>query len=441
MKKFSLGLEVIDFQKDDIFDRLVEQFKLLRSKSYKDVDTIKSIESIIKERFGISVNLKYTSKTQFMWLPIPGIPLPLPIPLPASPYVNIDILNPNHVFLTEKDSKLSNKYTKEIIQQIKAFKKQNIVDVKNAKLYGDISEIRQTIMMNKLLKTLLSVEEETAVFLHEVGHIFTYSEQMTKMTSTNLVMLAASNLALSVKTPDEKKIIFKTYVDELELHPDTFNGLEKCKTTQETCLVYILNQSKISKSSTGSSLYDKVSSEQSADQFVSRLHAGRHLVTALDKINTIYFGKRSFIPSAAKDIMVVFSMAELFIILGYFTFHMPFILPIAGYIVYRAFKFFDDSQLSTSYDTIKVRLKRIRQDLLTILKDSQEIDEEKKMIIDKIEQMDKIINKYSDNLTPYMDVMNKIFRIKDYTAYQIQRDLEDLAFNDLFIKAEKLRLT
>lgn len=446
MKKFSLGLEAIDFQKDDIFDRLVEQFKLLRSTKKLDVQILQKIKDMVLDRFGTNIRIIYTDGIEFTFIPIPlfipivigneKIYMPIPFPTIASPKVYIPTANKNHAFLTNQ---VINGID-ENIKNIKFYDTVNTVDLKNAKLSGAFKEMKYDLVMNIRLKTVLTPEEEAAVFLHEIGHIFTFFEHMRSTVTTNLILLNVSMLATSTVTEDEKKTIFKKHVDELNIDPNTFIGLEKANSVEQACVMYLSNKKHKVKSTSGSSMYDTVSAEQSADQFVSRLGGGRHLVTALDKFNRMYFGKRSILSNIYLEAYKVFGIGMLLYSLQAAAFGPISILIIANSI-YATIKELNTSVLTFGYDDTNIRLKRIKNDMVTVLKDAKGIDEQKKIIIAQLEQIDKTLNLYSKQFSIAHDIINKIFRNKDYSAYQIQRDLEDLAFNDLFMKAEKLRLT
>ena len=90
------------------------------------------------------------------------------------------------------------------------------------------------------------------------------------------------------------------------------------------------------------------------------------------------------------------------------------------------------------YDHVKIRFKRITNDLVTILKYSKD-DQYNRCVIKEIDFIDNLIADYVDEMD-ISKLIDFILRRKDKNIYHLQRDLEDIAFNDLFIKAEKLRL-
>ena len=429
MRKFSLGLEVIDFQKDDIFESLTQLFDTLKKSTFEDAKTIKQIRDLTFRRFGVNVIIKITHKTDF------GTSVELP-----TFHLNNGLYNQRarDILRTSKDSDEDYKR----LLKLKDFKKQNSVNLKTAKVSGIFSELEYVIYLDTDQLRLLNTQECCAVFLHEVGHLFTFFEHMVRLTTTNLVLLNVSSLAQKNITYENKIMCFELADELLEVDPSKINpnlvNSEKAVTT-----IYLSKISYQTKSTTGSDWYDNVSSEQAADQFVSRLGGGRHLISALDIMGKYYGSftqkKHNYILNFGMSIfMTIVPLISLFIggaIIGslFSVIYIAYCFWLFDYV------FFAHSFKVLTYDDEKVRFNRMRNDLVTTLKYSND-DEYKKVIIKEIEFCDKVIENYYGQMD-VSKIIDFILRRKDKGIYYLQRDLEDIAFNDLFIKAEKLRLS
>ena len=95
-----------------------------------------------------------------------------------------------------------------------------------------------------------------------------------------------------------------------------------------------------------------------------------------------------------------------------------------------------------SYDDTKYRYKRIRDQMVEMLKDVTLFSKEQTQdIINQIKSLDNIVGergKYKNIVTAFMDFLTPSSRDKA-ASINMQRLLESLSANDLFIRAASLR--
>lgn len=101
-----------------------------------------------------------------------------------------------------------------------------------------------------------------------------------------------------------------------------------------------------------------------------------------------------------------------------------------------------DSQDGGGYDLPSARLKRIRDQATQYLKNKQISDVERRRILDEIESIDKLLAEMT-NRKQLFTYIHEFFskRTRDERAYRkLQYELEDIAMNDLYVKAAEFKL-
>lgn len=423
MKKFNLGLEAIGFQDSATFAALSQDFEVLKKSRFKDEATIKKIEKTIKDRFGLYVYILLDNRySNCVWLPT---------------------FNQNHIFhdnwLKEylyQDASEQKEFEK--LDKLNAYTKENQVSIKNAKVTGIFSEMKTEINLNTYQLAGMGGEELASVFLHEVGHLFTYYENITKVTITNFVLAGLCSMAEQQSPVDEKKIYIKKLEDHAMFRRGALEELVQINDTKTTATVYLGKVIKENKSSTNSYFYDVVSCEQMADQFVSRLGGGRALVTALSIMDTRQGYPKTKSEQVLADIVV---NSIRFVLHSVF---MVFAPPLAVFLSGLDFLMLYLSGTGNNdftYDDAKVRMSRIMNDLTQRLKEEKDT---KKMatIIKEIETCELIVSGYEEYEIIYRRISNFLFKSnrEAKAIYDLQRDLEDIAMNKLFMKSKKLSL-
>jgi hypothetical protein len=384
----------------------------------------KDIESMIHERVGLQVDL------------IPNQHL---ASILAVPFTKSHIFNTPSLFkvATEED-----KYT-------------GYVDLNKAKVGGIFSKFKNKLFINFVQMTIqykLSPGEITAVILHELGHAFGYCEFSDRLETTNQILANVTKEMSSSKKDKDLTYVFKelSSLDAQVTEEDVQTLLTGPKVIVGYKLFKIVIDSLSSQMT--ASLYDKTSSEQTADQFVARFGYGKQLIIASDKLE-VYFrqeinaSKNAFnylmtsIYGFAVACGIIATWAAVFP--AAILFGLMFIL-----IVAKTRKEYAESIRSSgdlyadfAYDDVKARYKRIRNEYIDLIKDTDIPKDELKAILDSIYAMDDIINKTVEYKSIFNIISNALFKENRDAkkAVDEQKLMEQLAHNDLFLKSAELR--
>ena len=190
------------------------------------------------------------------------------------------------------------------------------------------------------------------------------------------------------------------------------------------------------------SKYDQSSSEQLADMFAARFGYSKDLVTGLDKLHTDYSSARNIslyrLVLSAEILFITWRSIGLIglLALGY---------PVVG-LLHAMFSVYLLSHAGSeykdyTYDDVKFRYLRIKQQLVSAFKDNRLSTEEEKMLLKQLEAIETILEETRETdflLKPLADFLfskNKSAR-EDIV---LQQTLEKLANSDLFSLAVKFK--
>lgn len=333
-----------------------------------------------------------------------------------------------------------------VIETLQKENDRTYVDLATGKVYGNFvkSGIALGINVDLLLGSrrkfdILTPDELAASILHEIGHLLTYCEYTQRFSLTN-VILATMARSIQKNDPVKRKAIYTSLAKLVDLPSNAFDEVAEsddfgsvAPTVIDKCLEL--------PSQLGSGKYDYVSAEALADNYVTRCGYGRHLLNVLAKSGRPtddyrnYDGKPYHFPMYALSASIIIGG-----IVGLFS---VFSAVAGAACVYSAYSILTGGATTYdyTYDTLKVRMKRIREVMVEKLKDSELPAAEKKTVLNDLEKADFLINQTAD-------AKHKIFdRIADYlfksnrslkNQIKLQRELEEIASNDLFIKAAQL---
>ena len=141
--------------------------------------------------------------------------------------------------------------------------------------------------------------------------------------------------------------------------------------------------------------------------------------------------------------LVAINVITSIITLPYAGLHGPLILykSIATAIsIYMLIFLSGDGQRDRTYDDLRVRFLRVKEQSIQYLKDNNISDKESKRVIEDIKQIEVAISKVKDSKLLFEIISNYVFpsNYKAMKAADLQRDLEALAANDIFVKAKEL---
>jgi hypothetical protein len=189
--------------------------------------------------------------------------------------------------------------------------------------------------------------------------------------------------------------------------------------------------------------YSQTSFEQMADNFAARFGYGRQLLTALEKLH----GHLGNIETS-KGWMTFISLSQFIYFAGGLTatvmMAMTGAIPLAllaGLFSFAVLRFSGDDVRDYTYDELKFRYKRIRNEYVEMLKSLKLPKDKLQLILTDIERMDRAIQETHKFDTVLRTMANFIFKSARDADASIteQKLLEELAFNDFFVKAAQIK--
>ena len=402
--------ESIAFQNTTFFDELTlafDEVKNLKETDVGDSEPIYRISKIIKNH----TNLNITIDAENDYPPCIDIP-------------NIDRNNPlinaaQRAIVNSTDGLTMIESSNEVLH--------GTVNIKTAKVSGVFSDIKAKMYLGKafIQGNKFSSQELAAITLHEVGHLFTYFEFITRTVRTNQVLAGLSKILDGSENQEKREVALLSAKKALKLDKLDLSQLKDVN-TKTTQVVLIDALVKETRTELGYNLFAESSWEYLCDQFSARHGAGVHLATALSKIYKSQYNisYRSLAVYLAVEMIKVILISNL-AFLG---------------ILFLVVMF--DSQDGGGYDLPSARLKRIRDQATQYLKNKQISDVERRRILDEIESIDKLLAEMT-NRKQLFTYIHEFFskRTRDERAYRkLQYELEDIAMNDLYVKAAEFKL-
>ena len=295
-----------------------------------------------------------------------------------------------------------------------------------------------------MINQKLTVQEITAVLLHELGHGFYACEYSNRLDTNNQVLANVSEEMFSKKENKDLVYIYKELkkinedVKESDIE-DIINGKNIIPSLTFFKIVIGSVKSNISNDK-----YNETSFEQLADNFSNRFGYGRPLVSGLQKIIG-YSRGLEYALLITTTIQFLINLKDIFKIL-LLTIATPTATLILT-LVYLIFLFLvvmffiGEGRKDYTYDNIIRRYKRIRNDIVEELKDQSLNKESVTLITDTISEIDKVLL----NMILPENVYKKITDIvlphhyKAKGSINEQQLMEDLISNDIFIKSIQLK--
>ena len=402
--------ESIAFQNTTFFDELTlafDEVKKLKEADVGDSEPIYRISKIIKNH----TNLNITIDAENDYPPCIDIP-------------NIDRNNPlinaaQRAIVNSTDGLTMIESSNEVLH--------GTVNIKTAKVSGVFSDIKAKMYLGKafIQGNKYSSQELAAITLHEVGHLFTYFEFITRTVRTNQVLAGLSKILDGSENQEKREVALLSAKKALKLDKLDLSQLKDVN-TKTTQVVLIDALVKETRTELGYNLFAESSWEYLCDQFSARHGAGVHLATALSKIYKSQYN----ISYRSLAVYLAVEMIKVILISNLAFLGILFLVVML------------DSQDGGGYDLPSARLKRIRDQATQYLKNKQISDVERRRILDEIESIDKLLAEMT-NRKQLFTYIHEFFskRTRDERAYRkLQYELEDIAMNDLYVKAAEFKL-
>lgn len=409
LKNYIASLEAVDFQKSELlFKELTAEIKAIRAKGKVTTKVVQNsrLSAIVLSHTNLLVTFKVEEADYLnAWVYPPSV-------------------DKNHPFYENAIRKYIN--TGKAINYIK---KENgrvgYVDLQKSKVYGWFTEINCDVWTTSLAYSDEKVlaEELAAIYLHELGHVFTYFQMLANAATLNQALHSANAAYLGTKAGISRIEVLAEVEKQLDVKFDDKDALVDANYDVVSAIILSKHVEK-SRSASGSSLYDTRAWEFMSDQFASRHGAGRYLVTGLDKLNRRY-GDSAYLSGPTFYLMEIGKLL-VFLYLNLGLVGLPLL-----------FLFF--SPFVNTYDDTAMRFTRIRNQITEALKDRNNTPERKKRLLEDLTAIDEVSkaakDRYTFNQMFHLVVSNKARRFVQQR--DIQNQLEQLMNNSLFENAAR----
>lgn len=418
-----VALESIKFQSGIFFKELAELYRVCHESKLNESklaasELVEALSKCIKHHTGLNAFISVEDN---------------------GPAVMIPFVHKNHPFIEEANREFFG--SGDVYEAMKAAGGvlKGTVNLATSKVTGIFGEIESKIMMPyEWVSGKLGVtpEECAAVTLHEVGHLFTYYEYISRTTTTNQVLAALSRGYAKADSIDERGTLLISAKKALQLKQEGIDDLAKSANIEVVASVILTNLVEKSRTELGVNIYDLNSWEYLADEFAARHQAGRHLITGLNKL---YIGSNHMSYRTNGQYLFMEALKIAVTIAGIMS--APFIggwslLPILyGYGMFCA-----DSDVII-YDEPEARARRVKQQLIECLKDKRLSKDDITRINEDIKMIDEILAVVKDKRQLIGILYDNISAKgrKARASVVLQQQLETIANNALFAKAAQFK--
>lgn len=413
MKK-QIAQEAIKYQGTIFFNELVDSVKTIRGKreaAFNEYLKSGELAKLIKYHTNLVIELVNEE---------------------GGPAVYIPDLNRNNVIFN-KDYRiwLENEVSLKFFADNKTSLLTGSINLITGKVTGDYTKIESKMILPYwfVSNPSNSNEEIAAVILHEVGHVSTSLEYLGRILSTNYALQVINEKYHGDRSVEERKVILKDIETGLGLKNLDINSLSKKSDRLLVQTMILKADIERSESQIGSSIYDATNCEFLADQYAQRQGAGRYLVTVLSRLENADSKKGAMFMMSQIATAVVFGLSAVFIpVVGIGTFAALVLLGLVG------------ESVDMTYDRTFNRLRRIRNQMIETLKDKTIPKEVSDAIYKDIQAIDELDLIHEDKRGIFDFITSSLspHARRRMSDEKLQRELESLANNDLFLKAKEL---
>lgn len=465
----------------------IKKYELEDDEIYKNrvvYQNLKSIDALLKERFGINFTHSYLEGVGYACLPVPpkaynilNRDIRKNYKILVSELGKLEKTDPalyrnadNADLLTENDDELRYvgvyKKFKQSFDKIEETMntKGIVIDRERAKvigLPGDYEIILGIDISDFVWDYSIQPQELTAILLHEVGHAFTHLEYSYRAIATTSVMTDTilENISTKNRSPKEAiKIAYERATGE-KINSKDLEGINPIST-----VIYLTE--KFTRYITGHNVHSYTDSEQLADQFAVRFGQGNYLASALAKfgkdvemvfgaggIHSVNVGGNSvaMLPMVGTiifvDLLILLILICIALPLGFlFVLLAPIILfaaiSVIFAIIYRVLFSGQSAVERETYDENRRRLERIRNDMIRQLRTSKLPKKTIDNLVSLIENVNEIVKETPQKALPFLERLYIKFSASGNKALEvrtIERLSEDLMENGIYLAASKMR--
>lgn len=419
MKNAVPSLEFMPYQHDDFGEQLVAKVEWLRLEgtySSKAIDQ-SGINELINSRFKTNITFRILRNDRF------------------DAFMTTPSISSNHPLeqLFQRSSNTVGRLIADFGEKGKAF---GSVNLENATVSGIFSKIPVGIYITDTMfgAVGLTPREIAGAIAHEIGHYVTYCWYLLNTAMGSFITTKVAAMAAGAPSDKERKFIIANGakilgIDNLAIEPLLHQTAEQNAATLQT--LYIRDTANLLRSETGASVYEAKSSEQLADGFAVRFGFAKDLALIHSKLG----GGRQYNVSGSR-LAVLKAMADV----GVAVANVATFGTIMPRIQEKLLKY--PSDLLSPYDRDDQRVRLLKQGLVQLLKeaDPKKKDFVNQLIkdIDATEKVEKSLT-YQESVTAYLQQKLIPFYGKTKRDQELQKTVEDLIFNDMFVNASKLK--
>lgn len=440
-----VNMESIAFQVNDLFgprlEEVISKYKALVDSGVKKrvVDDAKDLRAELEGVINSRLNTKVEIITnQYLAATIPNVYVP------HNPVIRDDIR-----FVYETWTEIGGQET---LAKLKNKTVVGSVDTKNVRVSGWFSQQQCPVFMDFYTlfhKFKLTVPEVTAILLHELGHVFKGIVFCANINSTNQVL---SDIARNISQSGHGDVKY-VYSKIKTIYPNATVEIAEGLCSGNRVIMNVSAYRVFvgaTRTLMNNSTYDRTSFEALADQFSTRFGYGLPLVTGLEKFEDRYSEYR-----ASVEMYESLKSALLFTCFMSLACFALVLIPnpvarIYGALVGTLFSFItklliDTQRPSTkdmTYDNIRDRYMRIRNQIVELIKDPELDTEIKTNLLNEISAIDIVI----EDKQVFRSALERLAASiipsdkKTVMSIQQQREIEDMIANDIFVSAQRLSL-
>ncbi len=381
---------------------------------------LKKIEKATKERFGLPLTIIYTPfLSQICNVMVPRVEGNHVLsPLQVTDFKNID-----------------NKEWTQTVEKLTEAYKQNkiIINTKTAKVKGFPKGSTNYLYINlsSLFYTYkLTVGEVAALILHEIGHVFTYLENMDRISKLNILL--SENLDTHLEGKELVEFSYKVR-DQIPSMEGKKQYMELTDGTQK--IVWAMTTYKIFINAFNSSNTDG-NGELLADRFVGALGSSKELSSALDKV---YAASTDFTELNYYSQFTAYCAIGILVLLVLdISVFLPALLLMAIYLTTRKA---GDSDRDMTYPSTLARVTNLKYQLIEQLRFKVIPDKEKMGILNELKDIDTTLSNIKEPSAVFTKLANiLIFRNRKIKLISdVEKELESIVANNLYIRQQELK--
>lgn len=319
---------------------------------------------------------------------------------------------------------------------------QGWVDPKTAKVGGLFSSLhcRMFVGLELIANEQFSSEEVAALILHELGHLFSFFETLGYTTASNMVVITAMDALRGIEDETQRFKLISQATSAFKAKPDPELFETKSDETVKVLLLKTIEQAeqdRVAQLAAGREhRYNYRSIEFMADQYAVRMGAAVPLATVQHKMAKMHLPNYGI----SRSSFLAFQAARM-ALLG-----VTFLNPVGMFLgpltllsctLILASQAKDDDGQSDPIEMLGL----ISRDLVQLLKNPKLDGRKRKQLHDDLEA----VNQLRSEVQHHHGIMRYIWRNvlpsgrRQAKAREIEKSIEDLVNNQLFVHASRLR--